>query len=206
MRAREPDESGTVDRGGVRIAWERHGDGDRTLLFVPTWHLVHSRVSKFQVATFARRFPVITFDPRGNGRSDRPASGYRIEDFRDDALAVLDAARAGTGPVDILTASQGSNVALLIAAEHPELVARVLLVGPAVGHDERLDRDFVLGHYDQFLKGFFRTCFYEPHSLKAIEDTVGWGRETTPEVIVAGWDEYDSSTWFRCSTASAAPC
>jgi len=37
---------------------------------------------------------VVTFDPRGNGRSDRPGDyeAYRRREFAADALAVLDAA------------------------------------------------------------------------------------------------------------------
>ena len=52
--------------------WESYGEGEQTILFVPTWTLVHSRVWKAQIAHFARHFRVVCFDPRGNGRSDRP--------------------------------------------------------------------------------------------------------------------------------------
>jgi pimeloyl-ACP methyl ester carboxylesterase/predicted glycosyltransferase len=39
--------------------------------------------------------------------------------------------------------------------------------------------------YQDFLWFFFGQCFSEPHSTKQIEDTVGWGRETSGEVLVA---------------------
>ena len=43
-RARYPDETGFVERGGVRVFWERYGAGaQRTILFLPTWEIVHSR-------------------------------------------------------------------------------------------------------------------------------------------------------------------
>jgi hypothetical protein len=35
-RARSPDEQGHVDRAGVRIFWERYGEGDTTVLLLPT--------------------------------------------------------------------------------------------------------------------------------------------------------------------------
>ena len=40
---------------------------------------------------FARHFRVLTFDPRGNGRSDRPAGGdaYAEREFMLDTLAVV---------------------------------------------------------------------------------------------------------------------
>src|SRR5262245_22619582 len=42
--------------------------------------------------TFAAQgIDVIMYDLRGHGRSDRPETGYRVEDFVDDMVALLDA-------------------------------------------------------------------------------------------------------------------
>ena len=92
-RALYPDEEGYVERDGVRVFWERYGDGEPTVLLLPTWTLVHSRVWKAQIAYLARHFRVVTFDPRGNGRSDRPTDPdlYAESEFAADALAVMDA-------------------------------------------------------------------------------------------------------------------
>jgi hypothetical protein len=46
MRAREPDADGFVDRGPVKLHWERFGDGEPTLLLLPTWTIVHARFWK----------------------------------------------------------------------------------------------------------------------------------------------------------------
>ena len=71
-RARYPDETGYVERDGVSVFWERYGDGEPTVLFLPTWSIIHSRCWKAQIPYFARHFRALTFDGRGNGRSDRP--------------------------------------------------------------------------------------------------------------------------------------
>ena len=71
MRAKLPHTTGYVDRDGVKLHYEIYGKGDRTIVFVPTWALIHSRCYKAQVPYFAEHFRVITFDPRGNGKSDR---------------------------------------------------------------------------------------------------------------------------------------
>ena len=72
MRAREPDASGFVERDGVRVCWERFGAGEPALLFLGVDPIVESRMWKGQVPWFARRHTVVTFDPPGNGRSNRP--------------------------------------------------------------------------------------------------------------------------------------
>ena len=53
-RARYPDEEGFVERGGVRIFWERYGEGEPAILLLPTWSIIHSRCWKMQVPYLAR--------------------------------------------------------------------------------------------------------------------------------------------------------
>ena len=72
MRARLPDADGFVERDGVKVFYEVFGDGEPTILLMPTWSIIHSRGWKMQVPFLARHYRVITFDGRGNGRSDRP--------------------------------------------------------------------------------------------------------------------------------------
>jgi len=132
MRARYPDAEGYVERDGVRVFYEVFGAGERTILLLPTWSLVHSHIWKAQVPYLARHFRVITFDGRGNGRSDRPAepADYTSDEFAADALAVM--AATGTERAVLVGFSRGSRWALLLAAEHPERVAGVVFIGPAL--------------------------------------------------------------------------
>src|ERR687884_1451148 len=90
-RARYPDSEGYVERDGVRVFYEVYGEGEPAVLLLPTWSIVHSRHWKMQIPYLARHCRVITFDGRGNGRSDRPESGYEEAEFAADALAVMDA-------------------------------------------------------------------------------------------------------------------
>ena len=77
-RARYPDDEGFVERDGVRVFWEVYGEGEPTILLLPTWSIVHSRCWKTQIPYLARHFRVLTFDGRGNGRSDRPSEPERL--------------------------------------------------------------------------------------------------------------------------------
>ncbi|MFI7320983.1 alpha/beta fold hydrolase [Streptomyces venezuelae] len=77
-------------------------------------------------------FDVVMYDLRGHGRSERPPTGYTLEDFTDDLAALLDALDV-TGPVHLLGNSFGGTVALDFAVHHPERTACVTVVesGPA---------------------------------------------------------------------------
>jgi pimeloyl-ACP methyl ester carboxylesterase/predicted glycosyltransferase len=203
-RARYPDESGYVQRDGVRIHYELYGSGEPTVLLLPTWSIIHSRHWKMQIPYLARHCRVLTFDGRGNGRSDRPESGYEAREFAADALAVMDA--TGTGRAALVSLSAGAQRALILAGDHPERVEAAVFVCPAVplgeplpertvySWDEELDSDEGWAKYNRwywlrdfrgFLEFFFSQMFPEPHSTKPIEDCVGWGLETTPETLVA---------------------
>jgi len=227
-RARYPDSEGYVERDGVRVHYEVFGSGEPTVLLLPTWSIIHSRIWKMQVPYLARHCRVITFDGRGNGLSDRPAepAAYAEEEFADDALAVLDA--TATDRAFVVGLSMGAQRLLLLAANHPERVEGAVFIGPAVpldvqtprarallSFDEELDayegwakynRHHWLNDYRDFLEFFFSQIFNEPHSTKAIEDCVGWGLESTPEMLIAtqlapGLDEaavHDLAARIRC--------
>jgi pimeloyl-ACP methyl ester carboxylesterase/predicted glycosyltransferase len=205
-RARYPDESGYVERDGVRLYYEVYGSGEPTVFLLPTWSIIHSRHWKMQIPYLARHCRVLTFDGRGNGRSDRPQEpeAYHEREFAADALAVMDA--TSTERAIIVSLSLGAQRALLLAGEHAERVEGAVFVCPAVPvgeplpertryqWDEELDteegwakynRYYWLRDYRGFLEFFFSRMFTEPHSTKPIEDCVGWGLETTPETLVA---------------------
>ena len=131
-RARYPDRSGHVERDGVRVFWELYGEGEPTVLFLPTWSIVYSRSWKAQIPYMARHACVLTFDGRGNGRSDRPQQpeAYREEEFAADALAVMDA--SGTERAVLVSLSRGAERSLLLGADHPERVKGMVFISPAL--------------------------------------------------------------------------
>jgi len=103
----------------MRVFYEAYGTGEPTILFFPTWEIVHSRAWKLQIPYLALHCRGITFDRRGNGRSDRPRE-VRAYDRRvtaDDALAVLD--KVGARRVTLVSWC-GCGDDLILAVEHPE--------------------------------------------------------------------------------------
>ncbi|WP_314176659.1 alpha/beta fold hydrolase [Streptomyces winkii] len=75
----------------------------------------------------AQGIDVIMYDLRGHGRSDRPESGYQIECFVDDFVALLDAL-GERRKVHVVGNSFGGTVAAGVAAWHPERVATLTLI------------------------------------------------------------------------------
>jgi pimeloyl-ACP methyl ester carboxylesterase/predicted glycosyltransferase len=225
-RARYPDSTGYIERDGVRVYYEVYGSGEPTVLLLPTWSIVHSRHWKMQIPYLARHCRVVTFDGRGNGRSDRPtdAAAYREAEFAADALAVLDATK--TPRATIVSLSVGAQRALILAAEHQDRISGAVFIAPSVplaaprADDPRYlldavlpaDRGWpkaefagVLQDYRGFLEFFFAQMFTEPHSTKPIEDCVGWGLQTTAETLIAteignGMDE--ATTRDLCARVS----
>jgi pimeloyl-ACP methyl ester carboxylesterase/predicted glycosyltransferase len=203
-RARYPEVEGYAERDGVRVFYEVYGSGERTILLLPTWSIIHSRFWKAQIPYLARHFRVVTFDGRGNGRSDRPAGAeaYSTTEFADDSLMVMDA--TATERATLVSLSSGALWATVLAADHPGRVESIVYVGPGVAlvsnHPDRdvspfedsleadpewveaaglLQRDYI-----GFLEFFFGRCFNEPHSSKQIEDCIGWALQTTPQTIL----------------------
>jgi pimeloyl-ACP methyl ester carboxylesterase/predicted glycosyltransferase len=206
MRAKMPSSDGFVERDGVKLHYEIYGDGPETMVFVPPWAIVHSRVYKAQLPWFSERFRCITYDGRGNGKSDRPAdmAAYSLDNYVADLLAVMDDTVAGKAI--LVGLSFGGMLNCVLAAHHPERVKAAILVGtvasigpamyPYLGNKHFLEkreqfegwnkfnRDYWLANYPDFAEHFIRNIHSEPHSTKQIEDGIDWASETSGPVLI----------------------
>jgi pimeloyl-ACP methyl ester carboxylesterase len=205
-RARYPDEEGYVERDGVRVFYEVYGDAPTTLMLFPTSPISHSRLWKAQIPYLSRHFRVLTFDPRGNGRSDAPGTGdaYSYWEFVADGRAVLE--ETGTASALLGGLCDGGGWALGLAATHPAAALGVFAVAPLVpkltpAHpnyrrypfDEPLDTDegwakcnvhYWRRDFQGFLEFFFSQQLPEPHSTKQVEDCVRWGLDGSVDALV----------------------
>jgi pimeloyl-ACP methyl ester carboxylesterase len=209
MRAVEPAEAGLVTSpDGVRIAYEVFGEGEPTIVFLPSTPIVHSRQWKGQVPYLSRLHRVVAFDGRGNGRSDRPSEpdAYREERLLGDIEAVMDA--TGTDAA-VLVGLCGDGVwrAIELAAAKPERVLGIVAFATGVPllspphpwkvqwsfDDElptdegwaKLNRHYFSRDYPGFARFFFEEITSEPHSTKQIEDAVDWAVEGSVEAMIA---------------------
>ena len=209
MRARLPDIEGFVERDGVKIGYEVHGDGDPTVVLIPPSPITHARSWKGQIHHLARRYRVVTVDGRGSGGSDRPAQpdGYLDSETVGDILGVLDA--VGADQAILVAHCHAVYWSFLTAAAHPDRVSGIVAISPGVPFLGALNENLVdinahwedevpapegwrmynrsywrRGGYEKWIRFWFDTLAVEPHSTKTVEDMVTWALETDPETMI----------------------
>jgi 3-oxoadipate enol-lactonase len=80
-----------------------------------------------QLRDLSQSMRVTAVDPRGHGRSACPPGPYSIELLAEDAAGVISG--LSLRPATVVASSMGSLIAVQLAAEHPELVRALVLVG-----------------------------------------------------------------------------
>ncbi len=79
---------------------------------------------------FLDKYHVILVDLRGHGKSDKPESGYTIDQMANDVVGVLD--QIGIKRTHIVGSSLGAEVGLYLAAIHPEKVISLVCEGAPI--------------------------------------------------------------------------
>lgn len=157
---------------GVRLHYLESGraeHGRPTLVFVPGWTMP-AWIWQAQLAHFAAIYRVLAFDPRGQGRSAIPATGY-------------DYARRATDIAELLRAADCNNVVLvgwslgvleslrymhdMRGAPTPSPVRGLVLVDNSVGEGEPPpgNPNFMRrlrSHRDETVRGFVQSMFKRP--------------------------------------------
>ncbi len=214
MRASTPDREGFVDRDGVRVSYEVHGVGETTVLLVPPSPITHSRSWKGQVHHLARHYRVVTFDGRGNGRSDRPhhLGAYLPGEIVGDMVAIL--SHVGAEKAVVVGHCHANIWTFELAARHPELVAGLVAIAPGIpglgdpnpnwvevnSHWEEDPANpegwrmcnpayWRRGGYQNWIQFWFETLAVEPFSSKRVEDMVEWALEADVEAMIQADEE-----------------
>jgi pimeloyl-ACP methyl ester carboxylesterase len=129
--ARAPRTTRDVSARGARVRFVETGSG-------PPLVLVHgylwSRIVWDDVVPrLSRRFRVIVPDLPGFGDSEKPSPArypYSFEAFAESLVDLI--AAAGGSRVSVCGHSMGGAIALTLAASHPDLVDKLILVDPIV--------------------------------------------------------------------------
>ena len=116
---------------GVRLAYAVHGSGP-PLVNVACWlsHLQFdwdSPVWRHLLEDLGSFSTLVRYDERGSGLSDWHIDDYSLDARVKDLEAVID--HLGLGRVALLGMSQGGPVAIAYAAQHPDRVSHLVLLG-----------------------------------------------------------------------------
>jgi class 3 adenylate cyclase len=133
--------------GEASIAYQVIGEGAIDLLILSGWVSQNELAWEFppyrrfmeRLAEFSR---VIVLEPRGSGLSDEIGATYTLGQDAQDALAVLD--DAGSERAAIYTKWLGGPVGALLAAEHPERIAALVMYASVARASWAPDYDWAL--------------------------------------------------------------
>lgn len=114
----------------VALYTEEYGEGPRVLSLAGTGGDLRKPPSISRTA-LAQRCRVLAFDARGCGRSENPGVTPTMEDFADDAAALLDA--VGWERAHVVGYSFGGMVAQHLALRHPGRIERLVLAATSPG-------------------------------------------------------------------------
>jgi pimeloyl-ACP methyl ester carboxylesterase len=126
----------TIDRSGVKIHYEVHGDGP--VLILTHGYSSTSAMWQGQIAALSKQHKLVLWDMRGHGQSDYPEdpAAYSEALTVGDIAALLDAVGAKTAIVGGL--SLGGYMSLAFYRAHPERVSALLIIdtGPGFKKDD----------------------------------------------------------------------
>jgi aminoacrylate hydrolase len=126
--------------GDSHLHYERHGAGFPVLLVSGLGGL--GAYWKEQCAAFGRKFEVVTHDHRGVGQSDRDRSAYTVDRMADDVLRLMDA--LGLEKAHVVGHSTGGAIAQILALEHPERLASIVIAASWTRADAYFRRHFAM--------------------------------------------------------------
>jgi len=161
--------------------------GDEAIVFL---HFGGANLMMWQRAVpyFQDRYRVILVDQRGHGKSDKPLTGYHMDDMAQDVVGLLE--QLGIEKAHLIGSSLGAEVGLSLAANHPGRVYSLVC-------DGALSSEFgCYGTWDgsregylEYVSGFMQKLRNTPESIfPSIDALVASRRESLAGM--GWWNEY----------------
>ncbi|MEJ2515852.1 MAG: alpha/beta fold hydrolase [Gammaproteobacteria bacterium] len=110
---------------GARLHYEIRGRGPGTLVFAHGL-LFSGEMFAPQVAALSRQYRCVTFDFRGQGRSEVTETGYDMDTLTQDALGLIRS--LNLAPCHFAGLSMGGFVAMRLAIRYPEMLESLVLM------------------------------------------------------------------------------
>jgi pimeloyl-ACP methyl ester carboxylesterase len=174
---------------GVRIAYEAHGEGSPTLVFVHGWSCDRSYWRE-QLAPLSRRFRVVAVDLAGHGESGSGREEWTMAAFGGDVAAVVET--LGLRRVVLIGHSMGGDVIAEAARRLPGRVAGLIWVDAykqlGAGRPPEQVEAFVARLRADFVdstRAFVRGMFV-PTSDRALVERVAADMSSAPPDVALG--------------------
>lgn len=119
----------------VDLYYEFHGPEAGELLILNNGVFMNTASWAYQLPALAKRYRVLTYDMRGQGRSEHPEGDYSLDLHADDLVALMDALKLGQA--HLVGTSYGGELNLLMGLHHPER-CRTLVIIASVSHSDPL--------------------------------------------------------------------
>lgn len=195
------DEGYFTGADGVRLFYRKVGSGKKLIVLLHGGPGSSMNTVWPDLEPLAGKFTVLMYDQRGGGRSEiiKDPNRLRYTDHVRDLEALR--LRFGLKRMTLVGESWGAGLAALYAAEHPERVSRLLLLGPMPPSRALMARRF--GKTDERIDFTKRLAEFR-RSLPTAADPVALCREFFGSYMVALF--YDQSVISRrrgspCDTA-----
>lgn len=134
------EQSGFLDRDGVRLAWRRIDGSGPTVVWLGGFRsdMTGTKAQALSDAAAANGWAFLRFDYSAHGASSGDWLEAGIGEWKADSLAVIDALTEG--PLVLVGSSMGGWMACLAAIARPERLHALVLIAPAPDFTERLMR------------------------------------------------------------------
>jgi pimeloyl-ACP methyl ester carboxylesterase len=114
----------TIFVNGVNLFYQDQGQGEETLVFAHGLLWSH-QMFESQISMLSKKYRVIAYDHRGQGRSEVKGP-FDMDTVADDAIALIET--LGLGKVHFAGLSMGGFVGMRLAARRPDLVRSLILL------------------------------------------------------------------------------
>ncbi|MFC7788002.1 alpha/beta fold hydrolase [Microbacterium sp. MAHUQ-60] len=202
-----PADLGEFEHGGATLVYEDFGTGARPIVLL---HGIGMGRSVFLDFVQRLRHRVIGLDLPGFGEAPEPARTLTMERHADLVAAYL--RTRGITDAVVLGHSMGSQIAVEVAARHPDVVSALVLAGPTVNSAARsirvqavyLLRDLIGERPEVLWRGAREYLRGGPHLLRKMRATIVhrpenvYPRVRVPVLVVRGQhDPLAPMTWCR---------
>lgn len=170
----------------LTIHYEQAGSGDTTIIFIPGW-MMSTEVFEHQLAHFkgSKKYRALTYDPRGQGKSSKPAEGHTYQQHARDLAQLIE--KLGLKKVILAGWSYGvtEQLAYLNQFGSDKLKAMIMIdTGPDISGATRDEWVWYLNDdSDGYSRGFTEGIIEDRDNV--IKEFIQWMLEKPTEENVA---------------------